>query len=217
MWFLASCIFARLFWRAPETLVKQPLEHNKWTQCGQWPRMAIFGIAFSSIDSRLFQDNTIVHSLIYFRIMIKQLKTSCQADIAVAQFTHCILVKTNEISSAFEMHFRPSDLMSLQCLVPWINHLPPECRSSFWQIYSSGLVCGFDNMNNNFNLSCNYMLIANIEIYYHSSILICFIFNFIPRFFYHVQQHLFPWLRHPVETFSASLAFVRGTHQSPLN
>ena len=41
--------------------------------------------------------------------------------------------------------------MPLQCLVPWINHLPPVCWSTFWK---SSLkwwcVCKFGTMENNF-------------------------------------------------------------------
>ena len=38
--------------------------------------------------------------------------------------------------------FKASQLI-VRCLVPWINHLPPVCWSTFWK-------CKFDIMDNSF-------------------------------------------------------------------
>ena len=36
MWFLVLCIFARLFWRARETLVKQPVPYINWSKAAHY-------------------------------------------------------------------------------------------------------------------------------------------------------------------------------------
>ena len=53
MWFLALCIFARLFWKAHETLVKQP----QTCQCHvRWPRVYVYSATtmWKSSDMILF-------------------------------------------------------------------------------------------------------------------------------------------------------------------
>ena len=41
---------------------------------------------------------------------------------------------------------------ALWCLVPWINHLPPECLFNIWQIYSEKLIFKLGRMKNSFSL-----------------------------------------------------------------
>ena len=57
------------------------------------------------------------------------------------------------------------DCLSLQCLVPWVNHLPPVCRSIFVKLVLNELVCKLDKTEN-FSLLHKYVLNVNIGLYY---------------------------------------------------
>ena len=58
--------------------------------------------------------------------------------------------------------------LSLWCLVLWINHLSPVCRSTFWKFsFKRHLVCKFDIMEKVFFI----VLILLVQMYLHLDIL----------------------------------------------
>ena len=51
--------------------------------------------------------------------------------------------------------FRLCNWLSLRRLVPWINHLPPACWSTFWKSnFKQQLGCRFDIMDNIYIFLC---------------------------------------------------------------
>ena len=65
--------------------------------------------------------------------------------------------------------------------MPWINRLLQYVGPFFGKSILNKLICKFDRVENSFSLVCKYTLMEIIDMNYHQSIPICFIFIFTSR------------------------------------